>query len=230
MDGMARSNRATFRLPAAALFVPVLLFVCITPLATAGGAWWVLYIVPVIAFVWVLTTHTTATADRMTTYGLLGTRTMTWEELDQLELPDARWAIAVAQDGRRLRLPMVRPRDMPRLVAVSGGSLRLGDQAANPPGDHLDPSADGDQPPATPDHSVSEDSDVRTPDGSAESLPAVNSDNQASVPSTSGPLADVRPADVQTDVQPADTQPAEFPVGADGVANGGPLSRANPRG
>jgi hypothetical protein len=130
MDGMARSNRATFRLPAVALFVPVLLFVCITPLATVGGAWWVLYIVPVLAFVWVLITHTTATADRMTTYGLLGTRTMTWEELDQLELPDARWAIAVGQNGRRLRLPMVRPRDVPRLVAVSGGSLRLGDSAS----------------------------------------------------------------------------------------------------
>jgi hypothetical protein len=129
MDGMARSDRATFRLPAVALFVPVLLFVCITPLATVDGAWWVLYIVPVLALVWVLITHTTATAERITTYGLLGTRKMTWAELDQLELPDARWAIAVAQDGRRLRLPMVRPRDVPRLVAVSGGSLRLGDSA-----------------------------------------------------------------------------------------------------
>jgi len=133
MDGMARPNRANFRLPAAALFVPVLLFVCITPLATAGGAWLVLYIVPVIALVWVLITHTTATADRLTTYGLLGTRTMTWEELDQLELPDARWATAVAKDGRRLRLPMVRPRDVPRLVVVSGGSLRLGQPAAGDP-------------------------------------------------------------------------------------------------
>jgi hypothetical protein len=130
MDGMARSDRATFRLPAVALFVPVLLFVCITPLATADGTWWVLYIVPVLGFAWVLITHTTATADRMTTYGLLGTRTMTWKELDQLELPDARWAIAVAQDGRRLRLPMVRPRDIPTLVAVSGGSLRLGKATA----------------------------------------------------------------------------------------------------
>jgi hypothetical protein len=84
--------------------------------------------------VWVLITHTKATAERMTTYGLLGTRTMTWQELDQLELPDARWAIAVGQDGRRLRLPMVRPRDVPRLVAVSGGSLRLGDPASDEAG------------------------------------------------------------------------------------------------
>ncbi|MEP6562688.1 MAG: PH domain-containing protein, partial [Nakamurella sp.] len=131
MDGMARSDRATFRLPAAALFVPVLLFVCITPLATVGGQWWVLYIVPVLALVWVLITHTRATADRITTFGLLGSKAMTWAELDQLELPDARWAIAVGQDGRRLRLPMVRPRDVPRLVAVSGGSLRLDDPAVN---------------------------------------------------------------------------------------------------
>jgi hypothetical protein len=144
MDGMARSDRATFRLPAVALFVPVLLFVCITPLATAGGAWWVLYIVPVLGFGWVLITHTTATADRMTTYGLLGTRKMSWEELDQLELPDARWAIAVGQDGRRLRLPMVRPRDVPRLVAVSGGSLRLGESATDDAGEEEPP--DNEQP------------------------------------------------------------------------------------
>ena len=34
MDVMARPDRATFRLPAAALFLPVLLFLCATPLAT----------------------------------------------------------------------------------------------------------------------------------------------------------------------------------------------------
>jgi Bacterial PH domain len=134
MDTMPRSDRATFRLPAVALFVPALLFFCIAPLATAGGWWALLFVVPVAALAWVLITRTTATEDRMTAHGLLGSRRMSWTDLDQLEFTDSRWAIAVAQDGRRLRLPMVRPRDLPRLTAVAGGTLRLGEDAP-PPGD-----------------------------------------------------------------------------------------------
>ena len=54
MDVMSRPDRAVFRLPAVALFLPILLFFCITPLATAGPWWGVLFAVPVGALVWVL--------------------------------------------------------------------------------------------------------------------------------------------------------------------------------
>ena len=95
------------------------------PLATAGGAWAVLFVVPVIALVWVIITRTTATPARVTAHGLLGSSGMAWADLDRLEFQDSRWAVAVGTGGKRLRLPMVRPRDLPRLVAVSGGSLNL---------------------------------------------------------------------------------------------------------
>jgi hypothetical protein len=121
-----RPERVTFRLPFPALLFPVLLLFCIVPLATVGGAWGVLYVVPVAALTWVIVTRTRATPSEVTAYGLLGAKRMAWTEMAGLELKDARWATAVGLDGRRLRLPMVRPRDLPRLAAVSGGSLNLG--------------------------------------------------------------------------------------------------------
>ena len=124
----------TFRLPATALFVPVMLLFLITPLATAGPWWGLFFAVPVGAMAWVLITRTTATSTGVTAHGLLGSRKMAWSQMDGLEFRGPRWAIAIGQDGKRLRLPMVRPRDLPRLAAVSGGSLNLEPPvAAEPP-------------------------------------------------------------------------------------------------
>lgn len=131
MDVMSRPDRAVFRLPAAALFLPILLLFCITPLATGAPWWGVLFAVPVGALVWVVITRTTATPVGVTAHGLLGSKRMAWTDMDGLEFRDSRWAIAVGTDGRRLRLPMVRPRDLPLLTSVSGGSLLLGDDAAD---------------------------------------------------------------------------------------------------
>ncbi len=129
-----RPQRATFRLPAPALLFPALLMFCVTPLATSGGAWAVVFVIPVLALAWVVVTRTKATSDGVTAYGLLGAKRMPWTDLAGLEFNDARWAIAVGLDGSRVRLPMVRPRDLPRLVAVSGGSLRLGPDAPSDDG------------------------------------------------------------------------------------------------
>jgi len=137
---MARPDRATFRLPAWALFLPLMLLFLITPLATVEAGWGVLFIVPLVALVWVVVTRTTATGTRLSTYGLLGRRRMEWPDLDQLEVRDSRWVVAIGNDGRRLRLPMVRPHDLRRLIDVSGGSFKVGDPA---PEQHNDPPAAG---------------------------------------------------------------------------------------
>ncbi len=126
---MSRPDRAVFRLPAASLFVPALLFFCITPLATAGPWFGVLFAVPVGALLWILVTRTSATATGVTAHRVLGAKRMAWPDLDRLEFTDSRWAIAVGTDGRRLRLPMVRPRDIPLLTSVAGGGLLLGADA-----------------------------------------------------------------------------------------------------
>ncbi|HEY5148993.1 MAG TPA: PH domain-containing protein, partial [Mycobacterium sp.] len=75
-------------------------------------------------------TRTTADAAQVTAHSLLGAKRMTWSDMDGLELRDARWTVAVGKDGRRLPLPMVRPRDLPRLATASGGTLNLDAQAS----------------------------------------------------------------------------------------------------
>ena len=132
---MARSDRATFRLPAWALFLPIMLLFLITPLATVADGWGVLFVVPLVALIWVVITRTTATGTRLTTFGLLGRRRMDWSDLDRLEVRDSRWVVAVGSDGRHLRLPMVRQHDLRRLIEVSGGSLTVGDATAEQPTD-----------------------------------------------------------------------------------------------
>ncbi len=125
---MPPPDRAVFRLPATSLLLPVLLFICATPLATFRTWLLPVYLVPVLALVYILVTRTTVTAERISTSGLLGPHRVPWDELDGFEFHGPRWAIAVTTAGKRLRLPMVRPRDLPQIAAVSGGRLNL-----NPP-------------------------------------------------------------------------------------------------
>ena len=127
---MSRSDRAVFRLPIAALGIPVLAAFCVTPLATAGGAWIWVYALPVLALLYVLLTRTVADRTGLRTGGPTGFHAMAWPDMDGMEFRGSRWAVAVGHDGRRLRLPMVRPRDLPRLAAVSGGHLDLDRLAA----------------------------------------------------------------------------------------------------
>ncbi len=127
---MASDQRAVFRLPAAALLLPVLAVLCVTPLATAGGAWVLMFAVPVVVLAYVLYTRTVADDGGLTAHTLLGRKRMAWTDMDGLEFHGSRWAIAVGADGTRFRLPMVRPRDLPRLAAVSGGSLAIGEPPA----------------------------------------------------------------------------------------------------
>ncbi|MET3803821.1 hypothetical protein ABIB25_000807 [Nakamurella sp. UYEF19] len=127
---MIRSDRAVFRLPGFSFLIPFLLFIAVTPLANAGSDLFLaFYLLPLGGLVYILTTRTVADTTRITTTGLFGIRRINWSDLDGFEFRGPRWATAVALDGRRMRLPMVRPRDMPRLARVSGGRLLLGKDA-----------------------------------------------------------------------------------------------------
>ncbi len=118
------------RLSLAAVIVPLLLFVCVTPLATAGGAWIAVYLVPIAAFVVVVGSGTTATRTVLRAQWLRGRAQIRWDDLRHIEFPQARWAVAVTHSGRRVVLPGVRPPDLPRLVAAAGGKLFLRRPAA----------------------------------------------------------------------------------------------------
>lgn len=126
----ARPKKAVFHLPWSAVWLPLVVFVCSTPLATVGPAWTSVYALTLFAVVLVVLTRTSADAERVKTWWLLRSNTMAWTDLDRLEFAGQRWAVAVSQSGRRLRLPSVRPRDVPRLISVTGSALTLG--AAEP--------------------------------------------------------------------------------------------------
>ncbi len=130
---VSRTDRVIFRLPGVSLVIPFLFFICVTPLANAGPDWLLaLYALPVVGLIYILITRTVADREVIRTTGLLGPRRIAWSDLDGFEFRGPRWAIAVANSGRRVRLPMVRPRDLPRLAQVSGGRLLLGADAPAP--------------------------------------------------------------------------------------------------
>lgn len=136
-------RRVTFRLPAWALLLPVVAFLCAIPLVTAGGVAgglfvWLGYGIPALVLVSTLLTRTTADARRIAVIGPWRRRTIAWAELDSLEFTGTRWAVAVTAGGKRIRLIMVRPRDLPALTAVAGGELLLAEDqetGANETGD-----------------------------------------------------------------------------------------------
>jgi len=108
-----------------AVIVPLMLFVCCIPLATAGGWWGLLFAVPALALLVVVFAGTTATATALSARWLRGRVRVPWDQLDRIEFPEARWAVAVTTSGRRVVLPGVRPADLPRIVAAAGSRLFL---------------------------------------------------------------------------------------------------------
>lgn len=143
------TRRVSYRLPAWALIFPVIALLCTIPLATAGGVSWIVFGIPFLVLVSVLMTRTTADARALTATGLWRRRSIPWAELDRLEFTGTRWAVAVTGDGRRVRLPMVRPRDLPAITAVAGGELLLDEgeepEDAGDSTDPLDEDGDGDR-------------------------------------------------------------------------------------
>lgn len=143
--------RAVFRMPLiAVVLLPVLAAFCLGPIATVNVWWSLLLLVPVLIGVAVLLTRTVVDGQAISVHGLRPTRRLRWEELDRLEFSGPRWAVAVGTDERRIRLPMVRPRDLPVLAAVSGGYLTF--TAPPEPGSADEPAAadtpDGETPTA----------------------------------------------------------------------------------
>lgn len=137
---MSAPDRTVFRLPWSALAIPALVFLITTPLATALPILNLLFLLPIVALIYVLWTRTVVDAHHLTVFSLRGRRRLPWAELDGLEFRGPRWATAITMSGKRFRLPMIRPRDLPRLASVSGGRLLLGADSpamrpVNPDGD-----------------------------------------------------------------------------------------------
>lgn len=122
----SRAGRpARIRLSLVALTIPAVTLFCVLPLATAGGFWAAAFVLPVAALALVLAAGTTATERHLSARWWFGRRRLAWEDVDQIEFPSSRWAVAVTHAGERMVLPAVRPRDLPAIVAAAGGRLFL---------------------------------------------------------------------------------------------------------
>ncbi len=102
---------------------PLLLAVCATPVAFGAPYFWLVYLLPVGAVVWVLRVRTVVEADALTVRRLVGSRRVPWSQIRSLHLRDKGGVRAVLTDGAELPLRCVHFRDLPRLAAASGGHL-----------------------------------------------------------------------------------------------------------
>lgn len=117
-------------------------------MATMGGAWSLAYLPPIAIAAVVLTSGTTAKRSGLTVRWWRGWRRIAWPELEQIEFPGQRWAVAVTTDGRRVLLPGVRPVDLPRIVWAGGSRLFLRRPVAQGPAAESDASEQSETPDA----------------------------------------------------------------------------------
>ena len=95
------------------LLIPVLTWSWTTPLL----------LIPVVLTVMILRLRTVADRETVTARGLLGSRTVRWDEIDGLRFVKAAWARAQLKDGSELRLPAVTFSTLPLLTEASDGRV-----------------------------------------------------------------------------------------------------------
>lgn len=82
-----------------------------------------LLLIPAAISVWIIRLRTVADADGVTARGLLGSRRISWSQIDGLRFTKSSWARAHLTDGSEVRLPAVTFGTLPRLAEVSGGRV-----------------------------------------------------------------------------------------------------------
>lgn len=125
---------------ARAALLPLMMgVICAVPLAIGLGPWGLLVLVPfVLAAIALLRVGADITAQEVVVRGALSSLSVRRDDLTGLAVPDARHVHLVRSDGSTVRIPTVRPRDLPRLRSVLFG-VRHDPPAAGA----ADPSQDG---------------------------------------------------------------------------------------
>jgi hypothetical protein len=93
-------------------------------LVLAGPEWFaLLLVIPVMLSVFVIRYRTVADRDAVTTRTLLGSRTISWDDIAGLRFGKSSWAYAQLKDGAELRLPAVTFATLPLLTEASEGRV-----------------------------------------------------------------------------------------------------------
>ena len=117
------STTARLRMSRTALLPVAFLALCVVPLATASTWTLVLPLVPLAVALWVLRVGVDVRDDGLTVRSLAGQRSVAWSELAGIRVGQAGDLWLVTTGGTEVRLPVMRPRDLPRLAARSGGRI-----------------------------------------------------------------------------------------------------------
>ena len=83
----------------------------------------VLLVIPVILSALIVRYRTVADRDTVTARTLLGSETVSWDDIEGLRFGKGAWAYARRNDGTELRLPAVTFATLPLLTEVSDGRV-----------------------------------------------------------------------------------------------------------
>jgi hypothetical protein len=93
-------------------------------LVFAGPAWVaLLLVIPVILSAMIVRYRTVADRDTVTARTLLGSETVSWDDIEGLRFGKGAWAYARRNDGTELRLPAVTFATLPLLTEASDGRV-----------------------------------------------------------------------------------------------------------
>ncbi|MBB5923202.1 hypothetical protein FHR81_004269 [Actinoalloteichus hoggarensis] len=214
-------QRELFRISPIALFGAAALAWCATPFAFGAPGLQLIYLLPIGLAWWVIRRRTTVDTTGIQVREVFGGTRVDWSQVRGLRLGKKSTVHVVREEGAEVRLPTVRPRDLPRLAALSGGRLPdltaaeqaiAGSDVESRTADSTDPTAsdssgsESDSP--APDSSQHDRPDSSPSDSSAsDSSP---SDSSATdFPTSDSSQPDSSASDARSDSQAADSQAAD---------------------
>jgi hypothetical protein len=116
-------SRLVFKIPSTAVLGALLFAITATPFAWAAPGLAAIYLIPVVAIVWILRVRTTADGDKLVARTMFGRHVLSWSDVRALKVSARSWVRAVDEAGKELPLPNVRTRHLPALSLISGGRL-----------------------------------------------------------------------------------------------------------
>lgn len=123
-DPSATTAPVVIRIPRTAHLAVGFFTLGLLSIVLANPRWFaVLLVIPVVASVFIMRLRTVADRDTVTARNLLGSRTVSWDEIEGLRFSKANWARATRKDGSEMRLPAVTFSNLPQLTAASGGRV-----------------------------------------------------------------------------------------------------------
>jgi hypothetical protein len=124
MSRESDNDLTVIRLSPMAHIASAFILIWLILLMPAFGRWGLpLLLIPVLLSIAIARLRTVADADTVTAYGLVGSRTMPWSQIQGLKFTGGRWARVCLADNSDVRLPAVTFATLPRLTAASGGQV-----------------------------------------------------------------------------------------------------------